>query len=592
MAHRIAIIGNPNEGKSTLFNVLCKENQHTGNWPGKTVEKKQGTYSYNGKDYEITDLPGIYHVNCETAEGKIVSKYLEKEKPEAIVVVLDSNSLSKGLVLGTQLRDSGMPIIVDLNMVDELEEQGKEINEQELEREFGSVPVKTIAVEGKGIEELKQAIGKAIGKPAGQAKKICESEDDLIARSRKANELARKMISQPKKLPGRNLDSIVMHRILGLPLFLLTMYLIFSIVFFVGTPLTAMIEGFFSAAKHAVAAAGSGTMPQWLLSLINDGVISGVGAILAFLPSIMLLYGVMALLEDLGYLPRMAIVIDRIMQGFGMSGRSFLPMVLGFGCNVPAIMAARTIAGENERLNTILVSPFVSCSARLPIYVLFAGVFFPGNEAAVIFGIYVLGIAAAVVSSLVIRKLALRTETLPMIMELPPYRKPVLRHIARRMWRKSSRFLTKAGTFILATSLVIWLLASLPFGVEYGSRESVIGMIGGTIAPILEPAGFGTWQASVALISGLAAKETVVSTLGVVYSNGVGLEQAIGHAFTPLSGLAFMVFTLLYVPCMATVATIRSETSWKWALFQVVYSTLLAWVAAVAVFQAGKWIGF
>ncbi|MGC9063638.1 MAG: ferrous iron transport protein B, partial [bacterium] len=386
------------------------------------------------------------------------------------------------------------------------------------------------------------------------------------------------------------IDKIVTNKYLGIPIFLLMMWLTFQLVFKLGEPIVGIIELFFDWLGKTISLWFTSIgVPDWIISLVRDGIISGVGSVLVFLPNILLLFLAISILEDSGYMARVAFVMDRLMHALGLHGKSFIPMILGFGCNVPAIMACRTLESEKDRILTILVIPLMSCTARLPIYALFASVFFPKNQGWVIFSLYVLGIVLAILVARIFKRIFFKHEVAPLIMELPPYRLPQIKGVFIHMWERGSQFLKKAGSIIFAGVVIIWLLASLPFGVEYASGESLIGRVGNVLAPLLKPAGFGFWQAGVALFFGLLAKEVVIGTLGTVYGVGeTGLTGAISQNFTSLSAYSFMVMSLIYIPCIATIGVIKRETNWKWTGLAIGYSLILGWILAVLIYQIGK----
>jgi ferrous iron transport protein B len=384
------------------------------------------------------------------------------------------------------------------------------------------------------------------------------------------------------------LDKLFLNRWLGIPIFLALMYGIFQLVFTLSVPFMDWIDAFFG----WLGGYAAGVSPAWLGSLLADGIIGGLGSVLIFIPPIFLLFIAISILEDSGYMARAAFVMDRLMHKIGLHGRSFIPMILGFGCNIPGIMACRTIENRKDRLTTMLVNPFMLCGARLPIFVLLVGAFFPAHQGLVMFAMYVLGILVAIGAAFVFRKTILKGESGHFVMELPPYRLPTVSGVIIHMWERGRMFLVKAGTIIFGVVIVIWFLSSMPWGVEYASADSWIGQIGSFVAPVFAPAGFGQWQASVSLIFGFLAKEVVVGTMGAIFAVGEGIlggTIAAQLGWTPLIALSFMVFCLLYVPCVAAIGTIRSETkSWKWAGFTALYTTVVAWVLAVLVFQIGR----
>ncbi len=385
-----------------------------------------------------------------------------------------------------------------------------------------------------------------------------------------------------------NIDKVVVNRWLGIPLFLAIMYGVFQFVFSLSAPFMDWIDGFFG----WLGGYASGVSTDWLRSLLADGIIGGLGSVLIFIPPIFLLFIAIAVLEDCGYMARAAFVMDRVMHKVGLHGRSFIPMILGFGCNIPGIMACRTIENPKDRLTTILINPFMSCGARLPIFVLLAGAFFTAYQGLVVFSMYIIGIIVAIIMALVLRKSILKGPSGHFVMELPPYRLPTVTGVVVHMWERGRLFLIKAGTIIFGVVVLVWLLSSLPWGVEYASAESWIGQIGSFIAPVFAPCGFGQWQAGVSLIFGFLAKEVVVGTMGAIFAVEEGIlggAIAAQLGWTPLIAFAFMVFCLLYVPCVAAIGVIRGETnSWKWAGFAALYTTVVAWIAATLIFQIGR----
>jgi ferrous iron transport protein B len=384
------------------------------------------------------------------------------------------------------------------------------------------------------------------------------------------------------------IDRVMVNRWLGIPLFLALMFGVFQFVFTLSVPFMDWIDQFFG----WLGGYASGVSPAWLGSLLADGIISGLGSVLTFIPPIFLLFIAIAFLEDCGYMARAAFIMDRLMHRIGLHGRSFIPMILGLGCNIPAIMACRAIENPKDRVTTILINPFMSCGARLPIFVLLAGAFFTAHQGLVVFSMYIIGIIVAIIMALVLRRSVLKGPSGHFVMELPPYRLPTVTGVLVHMWERGRLFLIRAGTVIFGIVVVVWLLSSLPWGVEYASAESVIGQIGSFIAPIFTPAGFGQWQAAVSLVFGFLAKEVVVGTMGTIFAVEEGIlggAIAAQLGWTPLIAFAFMVFCLLYIPCVASLATIRSETkSWRWTGFAALYTTVIAWIAATIIFQIGR----
>ena len=655
----IALAGNPNVGKSTLFTAITGTRQHTGNWPGVTVEKKSGSVRHRDTDIEVVDLPGTYSLTAYSEDEVIARDFIIDGKPDVVVQVVDATSLERNLYLTTQLSELGVPLVIALNMSDMAEQRGDTIDRKKM-AEFLEIPVvRTVGSRGEGIGDLLDAVIRESGTaphhehsigygdrvepviadlvealrqdpdltsrypPRWLAVRLLEGDADAekkITASRAKDavysilsdidageyealmadrryEVISAVLPQVcttcvREMTASDLiDRVVTSRYLGIPIFLALMWGAFELTFTVASPFMGMIE----AVQAYLAGAAAGIRPEWLATLVGDGLIGGVGSVLIFLPNIFILLFLLAILEDSGYLARAAFVMDRLMYAIGLPGRSFIPMLVGFGCNVPAIMATRTIEDRNDRLITILINPFISCGARLPVFVLFAGLFFPENPGTVIFGLYVLGIVVAIVSAKIFRATILPGKPSPFLMEMPPYRLPTLRTSVRHMWDRGSMYLRKAGGIILVGAIVIWALAASPAGVGYGSAASYAGMIGQAAQPIFAPLGFN-WEMTVSLIFGFVAKEIVIASLGTLY--GVGedagaLEGALlaDPALGSVTALAFMVFVLLYLPCLATMAVIRKETgSWKWTAFSVVFGIAVAYLLALVIAKAGAGI--
>lgn len=705
---RIALAGNPNVGKSTLFNRWTGMRQHVGNWPGKTVEKKEGTFKYKGQEIEVVDLPGNYSLTAYSVEEVVSRDYIVDEKPDVIVNVIDAANIERNLYLTVQMMELGANLVLALNMNKFAREKGLKINKKQLSQLLGVPVIEIEAVDDTGSEELLKNIVKSSQAPnivldrleygnevsehiqeiqeildedvpgldapsSWIALKLLEDDPEITKKIEESGNGQRVLknvkkmqrhfndvfgddadaaitdarygfiaglVSESVKKPKIDkvtrsdmIDRIVTHKYLGIPIFLLIMWLTFQITFTLGDPLGGYIEEAFGWLGSTVAAnMGEG----FLTSFIVDGIIGGVGGVLVFVPLIFILFLVLSVLEDSGYLARAAFVMDRFMHKLvGLHGKSFIPMILGFGCAVPGIMATRTLENERDRLLTMLIVPFMSCSARLPVYALIVAAFFSAYQGWVIFSLYLLGIVVAIVVAAIFKKTIFKGMSAPFVMELPPYRIPTVKGALIHMWERGVLFLKKAGTVILALSVVIWALSSLPVGVEYASQDSITGQIGTTLAPVFAPLGFGEWQATVAIIYGFMAKEVVVSTFGIIYgigedsggeateeeaapdeqvssetSEGSSIEAApaeeeaapeedpgfiavMQELFTPLSAYAYMVFVLLYIPCLATLATIRRETnSWKWPGFAAVYTFGVAYVVSLVVYQGGLLLGF
>lgn len=643
----VALAGNPNCGKTTLFNNLTGMRHHVGNWPGKTVtvERKEGKIIYDDTTLEIIDLPGTYSLSGRSPEEEIAVRYLMDEKPDVVVNIVDAAHLERNLYVTLQLIELGVPLVLVLNMNRYADAEGF-ILDTDLLREMLGIPVVKIeAIDETGKEAL---IKEILARPTAPEKNIrydpqleeqIEKAADLTG-SRWAGiqalihgskdpeiEAARTHLNGIYGVPpneifadqrygfiagilheavdhmeagGKNqserIDRIVTSKWFGFPIFLAVMFLTFQIVFAVGQPIMDVIEGCFGILSDFAAEGLSlAAAPDWVASLVCDGIIGGVGSVVVFLPNIFLMFLLLAILEDSGYLARVAVIMDRIMHRLGLHGKSFIPMILGFGCSVPAIMATRTLETERERFLTIMITPFMSCSAKLPVYLLLVGIFFAGAiQGFVMFSLYLLGILVALIVGLLLRKTLFKGDSSAFILEMPPYRFPTIKGILTHAGARSWEFLRRAGVVIFPAVLLLWLLASLPFGVEYASAESVIGTIGSTVAPIFEPLGFGFPEAGVAIIMGLVAKEVVVGAFGTLY--GVGeeaLSDVLTNVFTPLSAYSFMVFILLYMPCLAAMFTIQRETrSWKLFGLAVFGMCAIAWLVSFIIYQGGMLLGF
>jgi len=573
---RIALIGNPNVGKTSIFNALTGLRQHVGNWPGVTIEKKSGECRHKGWTVKITDLPGTYGLEARSPDERIANEYLVSGEPDVVVQVVDATNLERNLYLTTQLLDMGGKLVLALNMADMADGRGDRLDMSRLIGWLGVPAVRTSAIHGTGLEDLLDAIIDAyqndgVPRPvvdlgAEIEGKVAELQGCLDDRKHLARWTALRLLggvldpsevtadgsvtagllealngvdkeemeldivdrryaaisSELKEIYSRGasrrslsdaIDRVTTHKYLGIPIFLSLMWGMFQLTFVAAAPFaTAIDSGFMWLASFAA----ENIQPEWLASLLGEGVIGGVGAVLVFLPNIMVMFLLIAILEASGYLARAAFIMDRVMSRLGLHGKSFIPMLLGFGCNVPAIMATRTIEDERSRIVTILSAPYISCSARLPVYLLLAGIFFPDNAGTVLFLLYLLGIGVAVLSALLFRRTILKGESSPFIMELPPYRMPRLKDVLLQMWERGSMYLRKAGTIILLGAIMVWALASLPWGVEYGSEASYAGALGHVLEPILAPLGFD-WKIAVGLLFGFMAKEIMIAALGVLY---------------------------------------------------------------------------
>ncbi len=658
----IALVGNPNSGKTTLFNVLTGSNQHVGNWPGVTVEKKEGSFKHKGVLYNVVDLPGTYSLGAYSEDELVARDFIVKGSPDVVINVVDATNLERNLYLTTQLLEMGANVVVALNMMDEAESKQIRISTKDLSEALGVPVISTVAAKKKGIEDLVDGTLKAMsheprkvvftyGKEIDEeianirnllkeeslpypedwmALKLLEGDQEMVSiiegmgpvkdhletllsnnvdyeldivdkRYAYVNGITKKCVVKPDDeiiTTTDKIDRVLTSRLFGLPIFGLIMYLVFQLTFVVGSDflggyVETAIEIFGEFVEGWLVSMGS---PHWLVSFVIEGFVGGVGAVLVFVPLIMVLYFFLAILEDTGYMARAAYIMDGIMRAVGLHGKTFISMIVGFGCNVPGIMATRTLENKKDRMIAILINPFMSCGARLPIYLVFIAAFFPNNGGLVLFIIYALGIGMALLMGKIFSKTLFKGESSHFIMELPPYRLPSASSVLRDMWEKVWDFVKRAGTVIFAVVALLWVLSVLPMGVEPYSQESILGRVGEFIAPLFAPAGFGSWQASVSLFAGIAAKEAVVAVLGMVYagvSEGSELVAAIRESFTTLSAVSFLVMTLLYTPCAAVIATVKKETnSYKWAAFMAIYPFVLAWVLAVMVYQIGSLMGF
>lgn len=669
MLNTIALVGNPNSGKTTVFNALTGSNQHVGNWPGVTVERKEGQLRFQDQIYSVVDLPGTYSLGAFSEDEIVARDFMLTGNPDVVINVVDATNIERNLYLTSQLLEMGAKVVVALNMVDEAEAKKIQVDVKALSERLGVPVIPTVAHRRKGLDDLMvaaaalvraplngvvpfsygQSIDAKVAKlkrflmegdlaypPGWLAVKLLEGDDyarqivressllegsaefsrfygELAAyadglqleivdsRYKFVNDITKGVVVRPSETVETTtdkVDRVLTHKYWGLPLFALIMFVMFQLTFAIGQDLLGGLVAsgveFVGEALEAFLVAVHA--PAWLVSYAATGVIGGVGAVVEFVPLIVILYMLMGFLEDSGYMARAAYVMDNTMRALGLQGKTFISMIVGFGCNVPGVMATRTLESKKDRMIAALINPFMSCGAKIPIYLVFIAAFFPNYGGLVLFSVYLLGILIAFLMGKVFSKTLFRGEVSHFIMELPPYRRPTLRNVLRNMWDNVAGFLTRAGTTIFIVVSSLWILAVLPGGVEPYGPASILGRIGQVIAPIFKPAGFGNWQAAVGLFSGIAAKEAVVATLGMVYAGveeGAELVLTIRSVFTPLTAASFMVMTLLYTPCAATLATIKKETgSGKWALFAALYTFAIGWLVAVLVFQIGHLLGF
>ena len=663
----IALIGNPNTGKTSLFNNLTGSYEYVGNWSGVTVEKKVGEFKNNiGR---LIDLPGVYTLNPLSKDESVVTSFFLNDPIDQLLNILDASQLERNLHLTIQLLEFQRPVLIGLNMIDVARSRGIDIDVPKLSQILGVPIVPVVARNGKGCDQLIQFIsnkkGQAIDKNLvdygaeveetidelskemnGKTKhsrrwlalqwlegnqyvksyllQIIEAEklDNLYSglEAKLSQQVKGKAVSKyiyqrrkeaidqivsetvnksHSKVPlTEKIDAIVTNKYLGMPIFLLLMYFMFMLTFdWLGTPLSDVLDAFFTGpltngVEKVLSMVHSSA---FIHDLIINGLIAGVGGVLVFVPQIFILFFFISLLEDSGYMARVALVMDRLMEAVGLNGKAFIPMIIGFGCNVPGIMAARTIETSRERLLTILLTPLMSCSARLPVYALFVGGFFAGNKALIVLSLYVLGIVVALILAKIFSATFFKSETSLFVIELPPYRLPQVQSLWRSTWDKGKGFIKKAGTFIFAGSVFIWLLSYAgPGGLKVNMDDSYLAAIGNILAPIFKPIGFGTWQAAASLITGFLAKESIISTMNIIYfvPNGGSLQGILSHYYTPIAAYSFMVFILLYIPCLATAATIYKETaSKKWTAFSIIYALVIAYILALIIYQGGHLIG-
>lgn len=707
----VALVGNPNCGKTSLFNIASGAHEHVGNYSGVTVDAKEGFFDFQGYRFRIVDLPGTYSLSAYSPEEIYVRRHIIDQTPDIIINVVDASNLERNLYLTTQLIDMNVRMVVALNMYDELEASGNTLDYVKLGELFGVPMLPTVSRTGRGVENLFHVIitlyeggdfldkkGKvraeiledfrqwhkeyvpdhAFGThqeeeehPRGffrhihinhgpelersiDAVKLVISENENIRHKYSTRFLSIKLLENDKDLEGmvktlpngdkilevrdrekqrirevmnedseqaitdakygfisgalretfvdnhqdkermtRVIDAIVTHRIWGFPIFFLFMFLMFEVTFVLG----AYPQDWIESLVNVIGTFISNNMAEGpLKDLLIDGIIGGVGGVIVFLPNILILYLFISLMEDSGYMARAAFIMDKIMHKMGLHGKSFIPLIMGFGCNVPAVLASRTIENRKSRLVTILINPLMSCSARLPIYLLLVGVFFPHHASLVLLSIYSLGIILAVVMARLFSRFLVKGDDTPFVMELPPYRMPTSKAIFRHTWEKGAQYLRKMGGVIMVASIIIWVLGYFPrpsesMDLAQQQENSYIGRIGKAIEPAIEPLGFD-WKLGIGILSGVGAKELVVSSLGVLYADDAEADQttlAQRLPITPLVAYGYMVFILLYFPCVATLAAIRQEAGgWKWAAFAAAYTTILAWIMSFAVYQIGE----
>ena len=582
----VALFGNPNVGKTTVFNLLTGSNQYVGNWPGVTIEKKEGFLDDNIK---IVDLPGIYAMDTFSNEEKVSKEFLERGNVDVIVNVVDASNLDRNLYLTTQLMKYNKPIVILLNMVDLAKAKGIKLDYDKLAKNLNVTILPIVAKKKTGLENIKSEIEKAsrtvvnYNMHFGNETETYKKLEEIISDSTIVPSNNRKSISD-------YIDDFVLHPILAYPIFIGILLLLFMFTFnWVGGPLQEWLGGAIETYVMGPVDDLLANSSSWFRSLIVDGVLGGIAGTLPFFPLIFTLFFGISLFEDSGYMSRAAFLMDRIMYKVGLSGKAFIPMVMGLGCSSPAIMATRTLESEKDRKITALISPLMTCGAKLPIYALFVSIFFPKHEAIVTTSLYLLGIVVAILVALVLNKTVYKTQAEPFVLELPEYRVPTLSALLKNTWNKSKGFLIRVITVMFAMSVVIWFLSSFNLhGYTEDMNTSFLSSFGKIIAPLFTPLGFSDWRISVSILTGLGAKEIVVNTMSVLF--GSDLNQVLPNVFTGVTAFAFLSFSALYTPCIAALATMRKEYGNKMMMISLSYQFILAWVVAFIVNTIGNLI--
>ncbi len=669
MKYKIALVGNPNSGKTTLFNCLTGSNLYVGNWPGVTVEKKEGNLRDTAKDITLVDLPGIYSLAPYSMDEIVSRNFLLEERPDLIINIIDASNIERNLYLSTQLMELNCPMVGALNMMDVVKKTGVEIDVREMEKIFGYPFIEISAQKETGIDELIQLVEKTVDikklkefpqifpqeimtlfnefDELIQKKypnvladyprlfriiKLIEKDEEVLLKIHENGDLLKDIYAIRKKIEvlsnhdvdsaiadyryrfitagiskatrktkenaiqfQEKLDKVLMNRYAALPIFFLFMFVIYYVsITLVGDVTIGGIEWFINDVLMVGVASGLGSLgaADWIIALINDGIITGVGAVLTFVPQLVVLFIFISILEDSGYMARVAFIMDRIFRHFGLSGKSFIPMVVGLGCSVPGIMATRTLENERERKLTAVLTPFISCGAKMPIYVLMASVFFTEYQTLLVFSLYLVSLTVVFASGFVLSKTWFKGADSGYLLEIPPLRLPKLKNTATQVWQRTKEFIVRAGTIIFAASVLLWFLQSFTPGFQMvdSPDASILAMFGKIIAPIFIPLGFGNWVASVALLTGVAAKEMIISTMSVLLSGQDGsFTVAISQIFTPVSAYSFVIFVLLASPCMAAIATMKKELgNWRDFFFALSYQIGLAYAVSFIVYQVGS----
>lgn len=625
----VALTGNPNTGKSTIFNELTGIRQKIGNWPGVTIDKKQGYTNYKGRAIAVMDLPGTYSINARSPEEKIVENYLTRERPDIVVDVIDSSNIDRNLFLCLQLLEHRIPVLLDLNMQDEAQKKGVEISISKLSKILGMPVVQTVGRSSKSTRQLLDVFTSTVMADYRNSPEVeayiahldelrrtitdPEKQEEAVMEARYAfiDRIVAEAVTfhQASADTSEKIDKVMANGVLSILMLLLMLYLTFQITFtWIGQPIADWLdviinEDFMELAGTTLADLG---VAEWMQSLVCDGIIAGVGGIMTFVPLIFTLFFCLSFLDGTGYMARVAFVLDPVMRKVGLSGKALMPIMCGFGCAVPGIMGARALDSQRDRMITILVTPFLTCGAKLPVLALFGAVFFGSEAANVVFAMYILGILGAMGASALYSKTLFKNDDASFVLELPPYRWPDMKTVLLETWDKGKGYLIKAGTIILAMSVLIWFLSSYnASGPVDDMSESFLATLGGWMSTLFVFHGFDTWEAGSAVISGIMAKEAVVSTIGILYGLpdlSPDMEEAemistvagtgLAAAFTAASALAFMVFSQLYTPCMTALGTIKKETnSWYWMGFAAVSQFAIAWVVSLVVYWIARALG-
>ena len=581
----VALLGNPNVGKTTLFNLLTGANQKVGNWSGVTIDKKEGTFD----NITIVDLPGIYAMDTYSNEEIISKKFLLNDDVDVILNIIDASNIDRNLYLTTQLKQFNKPIILAVNMIDVAEKKGINLDYKKLGELLGVTVIPIQASKNIGTEDLKALLNSNIALEKNYKTHEFNSEKETYTYIEDILSQCTRSTKKQNKSFKENIDNILLNPWLAYPIFFGILALMFQFTFsWIGQPLSDLLDmglnDYFIPLMENLL---SNTSP-WFQSLIIDGIISGVGGILVLLPIILTLFACITILEDSGYMARVAFLMDKIMRKIGLSGKAFIPMIVGFGCSVPAIMTARTLESEKDRKLTALLVPLMSCNARLPVYSIFAAVFFPEHMGLMVASLYFLGILIAFIVGLLFKNTIFKNDEEPFLIELPEYKIPTVKNLLNQLYEKTKSFLVKAGTIIFAMSVVIWVLSNFNFHGLTDVNNSILASIGSFLAPIFKPLGFGNWQSSVSLLTGLLAKETVVASMSVIF--GGDLAAILPLHFTAVSAFSFLVFVLLYTPCISVIGTMKKEFGPKMCIFSIVYQLLLAWIVSFAVYNIGMLI--